>query len=127
MTYGQVLSMQPAALAEWLAAEFLEELPVEIIKIEDMEAAAKLLLKLSSSYSYLCALSSKAKIASREMKRSGDKEAYEDMVDRREAIAAITDAVKQQYSAVSRSVTIKIENDRELQMNTNGYITDRRQ
>lgn len=122
MTHEQVLSMQPAALAEWLAAEFLETLPEEITSVEDMEDAAKLLLKLSSSYSYLCALSSKAKIVSRDMKRSGDKEAYEDMVDRREAIGAITDAVKQQYSAVSRSVTIKIENDRELQMNSNGYI-----
>ena len=47
---------------------------------------------------------------------------YEDMIDRRDTIEGVTNAVKQQYAAVSRAVTIHIENNQELRMNTQGYI-----
>ena len=114
--------MDPEKLVEWLKDEFLIDVPEEIITVEDMNEAAKLLLRLSSSYSYLCVLLSHAKIAVRALKRGTDKEAIDDMIDRKEAIQNITDSVKQQYAAISRNVTIKIENNRELQMNSSGYI-----
>ena len=61
-------------------------------------------------------------IATREAKRGGDKDLYEDMVDRKEAVERMTESVKQQYSAVSRAVTIHIENNKELHMNMDGGI-----
>ena len=127
MDYVQVMAMLPEILLDWLTDSFLEEIPSEMTTAEDMDNAAKLMLKLSSSYSYLCALLSYAKFETRNVKRCGDKEDYEDMVDKKEAIQNILDAVKQQYNAISRVVTIRIENNRELQMNTNGYIARRDQ
>ena len=122
MDYDTILSMEPKKLLNWLTSEFVIKLPGEICTAEDMDKASMLLLQLSNEYSYLCALSSAAKIATREAKRSGDKEAHENMVDKKDTIVAITECVKQQYAAISRSVTIRIENNQELRMNANGYI-----
>lgn len=116
------LTLPPKELSIRLDEEFDVTLPDAIISIEDMEAASKLLIKLSGSYSFLTSLLSFAKIAVRETKRSGDKVAWEDMVDRKDAIENKTNAIKQNYSAVSRAVTIHIENNAELRMNTGGYI-----
>lgn len=124
MDYAQILAKNPRDLMEWLLEEFTVEIPHEIITTDDMDEAASLMMQLSSYFSYLCTLSSYAKIATREVKREGDKIAYEDMVDRKEIIQNMLDAVKQQYSAVSRAVTVRIENNNELRMNSGGYIRD---
>ncbi len=81
-----------------------------------MEKAGQVLLRLSGAYSYLMAFLSHAKIRVRETKRNCSKEEYEDMVDRRDVIENIKDVVKQNYTAVSRAVTIYIENNNELKM-----------
>ena len=97
-------------------------MPDHIDSIEDMNNASKLLLKLSSNYSYICPLQSHAKIATRIAKRNKSKDDpdstidYEDMVDKKEIIDNVADCIKQEYNAISRAVTIKIESNRELQM-----------
>ncbi len=122
MNIEQILSMKPSALLQKLVDDYSYGLPNEIITIEDMNEAGKLLIRLSGDYSYLMSLLSYAKIATREAKRSGTKEEYEDAVDRKEIISNVTEAIKQKYSAISRAVTIRIENNRELHMNTEGSI-----
>ena len=117
MNYEEILQMPVRELMVWLINEFSTDCPEMIATIDDMDNASKILLKLSSYYSYLCALMSYAKVATREAKRSGDKIFYEDMVDKKEAIEHMTDAVKQRYNAISRAVTIHIENNNELHMN----------
>lgn len=115
--YDTVISMEPEKLIDYMFDTFVEDVPVSIVSIEDMKKASELLLKLSSSYSYLCALLSYAKVKCREAKRNLSKAEYEDMVDKKDIISNITEAVKHQYAAVSRSVTIHIENNNELKMN----------
>ncbi len=115
--------MEPKELLDWITTEFSVQLPTEIISVEDMNLAAKLLLQLSNNYSYLCALLSNAKLEARAQKRYGEKKDYEDAVDRKEIIQNMVDCVKQQYAAVSRSVTIRIENNQELRMTANGYVS----
>ncbi len=122
MNYEEILRMEPKALLEWLIKEFHVEQPKEILTVDDMQLASALLLQLSSYYSYLCALLSYAKIATRESKRSGEKALHEDMVDKKDIIQNMTDAVKQQYASISRAVTIHQENNTELRMNSSGYI-----
>lgn len=117
-----LLSMRPMDLADWLTENFTRELPQAILSAEDMDNASQLLLKLANTYSYLNSLLAYAKLAMRETKRNGNREAYEDMYDRKEAIQNATESVKQQYAAVSRAVTIRMENNRELMMNAKGYI-----
>ena len=122
MSNQDVFNLTPLCLLEHLEKEFLEAIPVEILTIEDMEDAAKRLARLSNNYSYLVSLLAYAKIMTREAKRSGNKISHEDCVDKKEVIQNITDAVKQLYAATSRAVTIHMENNMELRMNTEGKI-----
>ncbi len=119
--FEHLLSLSPTELCDWLLNEFyIEQFPDTILTTEDMEKAGELLLRLTNYYSYLHVLLSKAKVLTRVLKRSGDKDAYEDMVDRKEVVQNVTDAIKQQYAAISRAVTIRIENNRELMMASEG-------
>lgn len=115
-TYDDIFTMDPQNLVTWLHEEFYVELPEKIESTTDMELASELLLQLSSQYSYLAELLSYAKIAVRKAKRSLPKEEWEDMVDRKEVIERRLDIAKQQYTAVSRAVTVKTEANKELLM-----------
>ncbi len=114
--FDAILQKSPLELLNYLLSDFSVQVPEVIVNASDMERASETLLKLSGMYSYLMALLSYTRIQTREAKRSLSKEEYEDMVDRKEVIQNFTDAVKQNYSAVSRAVTIYIENNAELKM-----------
>lgn len=114
--FSSILDKQPIDLLEWLLNNFTVEIPQVVISAEDMTKASETMLQLSGMYSYLMALSSYCKIQTRLAKRALPKEQYEDMVDRKEVIQNFTDAIKQSYTAVSRAVTIYIENNNELRM-----------
>lgn len=122
VNYNTILNLDALELSNWLDSEFGVQTPTEIISVEDMNEASKLLLKLSSYYSYLCSLLARAEIATRNAKRNSSKNEYEDMVDRKKAISLAVDRVKQQYSAISRAVTIHIENNQELRFGSSGKI-----
>lgn len=122
MDYNTILNMKADELLNWLIDNFTLQMPSEIITVEDMNEAAKSLLKLTSNYSYVCALLSASKVAKREAKRNMSAEKYQDMVDKCEIVQNITDVVKQQYNAISRAVTIHIDNNMELRMNSSGSI-----
>jgi hypothetical protein len=121
-TYDELMKMEPRKLLNLLTSRFYVTMPEQITTVEDMERASKILLKLSANFSYLQALCAYAKFYTREQKRSGDKKLYEDAVDRRDIVENITDAVKQEYAAISRAVTIHTENNQELRMNATGAI-----
>lgn len=123
-TYKNVIDKSPQELFKWLTDNFLVELPSVLMSIEDMEYASSLLMQLAGYYQYLTALLSYAKISTRAAKRNLSKEAYENMVDKKELIQNTVDAVKQSYNAVSRAVTIHIENNAELRMNSSGSIRE---
>ncbi len=117
MTYDQVLAMEPNEMINTLTRTFLVKVPEMICTVEDMNDASKKLLKLASSYSYVSSLLSYVKIMTRQTKRTtSDKQIQEDMVDKKEIISNLAEAIKQQYSAISRAVTIHIENNHELKM-----------
>ena len=126
-----ILSMSPDALLNWLTDNFTVELPSEVISVEDMNNAARLLLKLTEMYSYINTLLASAKLQKRQCSREKNKEdkqtvkAYEDAVDRCEMIEKMAEIVKQQYAAVSRAVTIHMDNNVELRMNSSGSLNER--
>jgi len=111
-----ILSIDKEQLLDYLATNFLVAMPEEIIDYRAMQEAGRLLIKLSSFYSYMCGLYAYARIRTRDAKRTLSKEEYEDLVDKKEIISSFCDAIKQQYNAISRAVTIKIKNDEELKM-----------
>lgn len=120
--FEEILNMDPRSMLEWILQEFSGEVPEEdipkmILTAEDMKSAGTVMLKLTGFYSYLTTLHSYAKIRTREAKRDKtNKEAAEDMVDKKEIIHSFAESVKQSYSAISRAVTIYIENSNELKM-----------
>ncbi len=116
MDFPTITSMEPIDLLKWLMDEFSAEIPEIIVTPEDLNQAEKTLLKLSSFHSYLMSLLSYTKIRTRQAKRNDSKEMYEDMVDRKDIIQNITDGIKHNYAAVSRAVTIYIQNNEELKM-----------
>ncbi len=123
MDYANVLGSEPYDFFGWLVKEFSTEIPKEIVTIEEMNEAQALLLELASKFSYLSELASYAKIATRELKRVLDSDktpenrrAYEDMVDKKEAVQNFAEIMKSKYAAVSRAVTIKTEINKELGM-----------
>ncbi len=116
MDYTTILNMEPIDLIEWLHTQFQVRIPLKIESAEDMDAAASLMLVLSGYKSYLLELLSYAKCVTRIAKRDQTKMDYEDMVDRKDAIQNMVDDIDQQYKAVSRAVTIRIENNQELKM-----------
>ena len=114
MDYKNILNMQPIDLVTWLHNQFDIDVPAQITSIEDMDDASIILLTLSSYHSYLLELLSYAKCLTRQAKRELAKTDYEDMVDRKDAIQNMVDDIDQKYKAISRAITIKIENNAEL-------------
>ncbi len=116
MDYATILNMEPVELVKWLHDNFSTTIPLKIESAEEMDAAAQLMLVLTGYKSYLLELLSYTKCITRMVKRDQTKMDYEDMVDRKEAIQNMVDDLDQQYKAVSRAVTIRIENNQELKM-----------
>ncbi len=116
MDFEKFLELDPYEMIEVLTNEYVVTLPSKIETIDDMNGAEELLLKLTNNYAYLNSLAAYAKIKSRDAKRSMTKLEYEDYIDKKEIITRMVDVVKQQYNAISRAVTIKIENNREMNM-----------
>ncbi len=114
--FDNILQKSPLSLLNWLYEEFNVEVPQIVVSQDDMKAASEALLKLSSYYSYLMGLLSYSKIKVREAKRTKSKEEHEDMVDRKDVLENFKEAIKHSYAAVSRAVTIYIENNAELKM-----------
>lgn len=116
MNYESLLKMKPLELLQWLITNYSVSLPDAITTIEDMQASSSILLQLAGNYQYLNALSSYAKLVTRDAKRNLSKQEYEDMIDKKEMIQNFTDLTKQNYNAISRAVTIYIHNSDELKM-----------
>ena len=114
--YQRILEMDIFELLDWLSKNFSVRLPNKVETVEQMNEASELLLRITSYHSYLCELLSYAKVAVRYAKRNLPKEEWEDYVDKQNAIDRWLDIVKQQYTALSRAVTIRTENNRELFM-----------
>jgi len=116
-TQQEVLSMDPDELENWLT-NFIVDIPTAVETVEDMQLASRLLSKLASNYAYLNSLAVYAKNAVRREKKKGkeNKEVYETLIDRQNAIDSTCDSVKMLYNCLSRLVTIKQEINKEINM-----------
>lgn len=117
--YENILGMEPKALIRWLDDNFNGTVMSDIQTVEELDAAKRCLSVLTNKYSYLASMTLFAKVAARGLKRKGKefKELYEDMIDRRDALDEMARVVLQQYNTVSRMITVKLEINKELEMN----------
>lgn len=121
MEYEQIMAMPPLELVDWLKANFLNALPQQIRDSQQIANAQSLSMRLGNDYSYLMTLLSYAKICVRNAKRSGDKFAYEDMVDRQAAIENFAAIIKTQFTMISRSFTMLEQEGRAFQMESGSF------
>lgn len=83
----------------------LSDIPEGISSEEDVVQLERLLGRLPNDYAYVIELLSHARYYVRYLKRKKLKEEYEDMMDKRDALESIANALKLQYQGVSRMIT----------------------
>lgn len=93
-------------MIQYISDTILNDVPESMDTEYDINQMEVLLSRLPNSYSYIVTLLSYARHYVREYKRSGEKELYEDMMDKRDALESIASAIKLQYQGVSRKITL---------------------
>ncbi len=116
LTPETMKGMDPEELNSDLIEEYVHEIPINIESVDDMARAGRLMGILTNNYSYMLATLNTFKIWVKIAKKAEDKSEYEKMVMRRDSVEAIVDILKQQYSAVSRLISVKQEINNELRM-----------
>lgn len=112
----EILNMPPRSLISWLDESFVKPLPMPETSTEFAQHNY-LLGELANTYAYLTSLHSVAQIMVREAKRSTqDKDYINDCIDRRDIIESYINAIKMQYTAFSRMITVRKQADDEMRM-----------
>ena len=116
--YDSLLEMEPAVFSMWLKDQFVEDIPLAFDTYEDLQKIGNQIGTITNRYAYIAAFLSYTKVQARQLKRMGStyKTAYEDMIDRRDALQHTADTLKLQYQSMSRLITIRQEINRELNM-----------
>jgi hypothetical protein len=112
-SYEDVLKMDSLVFAAHIDG-FLSNIDISILTTEDAQAATTELGELSNRYAYLSSLSNHAKLYKRRLRRAGNVSDYEDMIDKEAMIADAMSSVDRQYRALSKAITVHIENNKEL-------------
>ena len=111
---ADLVTLSNAGLMDALRRDVLQDIPTGIKIKEDLDKIEYLLGKLANDYLYVVSLQNYTRNYVRQLKRSGDKEAYENMMDKRDTLEAIASAIKLQHSAVSRMLTVLMQNEEKL-------------
>ena len=117
MSYKDILAMRPLAFIAYLE-QFKVNVSCHVESRDEMYAAGNNLGKIANQYSFLTSLYAMAGVMKRELQRSGQTWEYQDMIDKEDAIERAMKAVDMSYRALSKAITIHIENNKEL------YMTD---
>ena len=118
MQPNNLFTMSNTEIMDKLRGTIIEDIPRGIKTEEDLRRLEYLLGKLANDYVYLISMTNYARNYVRQLKRKGKEYQveYEDMLDKRESLESIASAVKLQYQAISRMLTIKIELEEENKM-----------
>lgn len=103
-----ILSLDPLDLADYLVETYFIECPQEINNSEDLKAAGNAMNRFGVTLQFFHELNAYAKRYVRIAKRELPKAEYEDMIDRREVISEMTDAIEEVKNGLSRNITAYI-------------------
>lgn len=105
--------MSVAEIIKSVSERVLEGIPegIDMGDPNQVQRAESALGRLPNDYAYCMEMLSYSRHYVRSLKRSKDKEAYEDMMDKRDALESIGSAIKLQYQGLSRQLTMKIKVD----------------
>lgn len=117
LSYAEILELDPLVFLSYLE-QFKCDVSCNVESAEEMYEAGKKLGEVANSYSFLTSLYSYAGVKKRQLSRVGKNTEYQDMIDKEEAVERTMKAVDMQYRALSKAISVHIENNREL------YYTD---
>ena len=110
ITNRELFFISNEAMLDALASTILVDIPTGVQSEDDLHRIEYLLGKLANDYCYLTALGGYARNYVRQIKRKGKDytHEYEDMMDKRTSLEELASAVKIQYQAVSRLLTVRM-------------------
>lgn len=115
-----IFDVTPTTLASIMSSEYIHEIPTSCETIEDLKNVEQLLPKIVNQYAFLVSMASFVKVRTRQEKRAGHKEMYEDLIDKGVVLNNTIDVLKMQQKTLSRLVTIKNTINEEIHM-SEGY------
>lgn len=118
MTFYEIAEISTSELFDYLINNFSSAIPSEVNSVEDAEEVSRLLSKTANSYMYLSEVYAYLKFSIRNAKREEkrNKAKIDDLVDKKEIVDRFISALKLQYQAASRMITIRENNLKELDM-----------
>lgn len=105
ITSINLFTLSVSEIINTISDRVLGDIPEGINSEEDVAQLERLLGRLPNDYAYVIGLLSHARSYVRYLKRQKLKEEYEDMMDKRDALESIANALKLQYQGVSRMIT----------------------
>ena len=105
ITPTSLFTLSVSEVISIISDRVLNDIPEGINGEEDVVQLERLLGRLPNDYAYVIELLSHARSYVRYLKRQKLREEYEDMMDKRDALESIANALKLQYQGVSRMIT----------------------
>ena len=105
ITPTSLFTLSVSEVIDIISNRVLSDIPEGINSEEDVVQLERLLGRLPNDYAYVIELLNHARYYVRYLKRKKLKEEYEDMMDKRDALESIANALKLQYQGVSRMIT----------------------
>jgi len=105
ITPTSLFTLSVSEVIDIISNRVLSDIPEGINSEEDVIQLERLLGRLPNDYAYVIELLNHARYYVRYLKRKKLKEEYEDMMDKRDALESIANALKLQYQGVSRMIT----------------------
>lgn len=113
----QYTEMDTMDLLKLLTEQYIHNIPEQIVSAEDAANAAQHLSKIVNAQTYLTTLLSKINILKRANKAAKNKEKADDYLAKEDTIKRLIGILDEQYKGISRMITIRSDNLKELQMN----------
>ena len=115
ITYESILKMSGPELVKALDSNYASKIPQSITTPEGMREVGELLVYASNSYTYLQTLEAYIDADVR-IARNADKVLYSELVGKRETLSRFVKNMEQMYQALSRLVSTRQAELKEIQM-----------
>ena len=113
----EILNKDTFTFVTWIIDNFTEEVPDEVSSIQQATQASRLIARIANEVSYLNSLSAYLKCLIRREKELKHKDNANDYIDKKNAVDVTIDSLELQYKAISRMITVRSDELKELSMN----------
>lgn len=116
LSLNQVLEKSSLDVAKWCIEDFMQVIDINCNSTSDMTKISEKMLELTNKYAYIQGLLAYIKVLIRESKCEGNKSKADSLIDKKDALERSCESLKLQHLTLSRMITAKQEELRELYM-----------